>query len=216
MASKTSTNAERTARRAQVWQLRTQEGLSQAAIAEIVGVAQTTVCRDLDFVANQVAADLTAVAKREKVIQVHQLQAIVREALQAWQKSKKPYKEIKRETINELQEVPIDDGEVPIEDGEESSLFPSPKQTEKKMVTVSEKVLSKFTEKVGNTIYLRTALEAMTDLRDLLGLEEPKTVNFNWQKELEDQGLDPALVFENMVQAAFDELENEGPIEGDE
>jgi len=180
MASKQSTSAELTARRVKVWNLRTQEGLSQAAIAEIVGVSQTTVCRDLDKVAEQVASDLVTVAKREKVIQVHQLQAVVREAFQAWQKSKEPYKEIKKEAVVE------------------------------KKITVSEKVQSKIVERVGNTVYLRTALEAMTDLRDLLGLEEPKTVNFNWKKELEDVGLDPAQVFESMVQAAFEELENEG------
>jgi predicted transcriptional regulator len=195
MTSKTTTSAERSARRSRVWKLRTQDGLSQTAIAEIVNVSQMTVSRDLDHVAEQVAADLVIVARREKIVQAHQLQTVVREAWKAWQDSKQPYREFKREVITEQQEIQVKDDQGVM-------------QAEKRLVPVGEKVQTKTVERVGNVTYLREALAAMRDLRDLLGLEEPKEITFNWRRELENQGFDPSQVFESMVQTAFELLDD--------
>jgi predicted transcriptional regulator len=186
MATKKNTSAELATRRARVWKLRTEKGMSQAAIADIVGVHQTTICRDLDKIAGQVAAELVDVARREKVVQYHQLQEVVSEAFQAWEKSKESYREIRKDaTIEES-------------------------------VTVGEKLRLKMIERTGDVIYLNAALDAMGAIRDLLGLNEPKAFILDWKKELKDQGLDPARVFESMVQAAFSELENGDPAEVEE
>lgn len=193
----TSAHAKALQRRLEVWKLRTQDGMTQVALAERYEVNQSTISRDLDMVAKQVASNLTAVATREKAVQIHQLQKVVSEAMAAYEKSKEPLNEVNREEEGELQDVPT---------GQKNALFPGATETEKKMVTVRQRVRTKVVRRVGSPVYLQTALVAMKDLRDLLGLEPPRELNINWKRELEDAGLDPSEVFEEMVNAAYKKM----------
>jgi DNA-binding transcriptional ArsR family regulator len=76
------------------WELR-QRGRSQAQIAAIVGVGQSTVSRWLDELERRELARLSDRIGREKVRQTYVLEHLCSEALFAWERSKLPLKRVR-------------------------------------------------------------------------------------------------------------------------
>lgn len=181
-------------RRRRVWDLRTIHGLSQQRIAEEVNVSQATVHRDLSYAAERAVASLDKEARKERIIQYYQLQNIVDQSLQAWEKSKLPQKKVSE---RKEREVVVTEGSIANDE------------------QVKSTITSQVTERLGSTAYLTTAMNAMSDIRDLLNIKNPQELIISWEKELDGTGLEPALVFESLVQSAFEllDLEEEAEVE---
>ena len=81
--------AERGKLQKRAWACR-QRGWTQERIAADLGVNQATVSRWLRTIERRALAELTAIVRAEKVRQYGTLNHIVDEALEAWERSKKP------------------------------------------------------------------------------------------------------------------------------
>ena len=84
-------------RQARAWELR-QRGWTQFRIAKELGCNQGTVSRLLARVYKRALARLDKHAARERAVQVEQLNHVVDESLEAWERSKKPRKRSSRRT----------------------------------------------------------------------------------------------------------------------
>lgn len=91
MPSNTSDREIAAERAVRAWNLR-QQGWTQRRIAAALGVDQGTVSRLLAKVYKRALARLDKRAAQERAVQVEQLNHIADEALQAWERSKRPKK----------------------------------------------------------------------------------------------------------------------------
>jgi len=141
-------------RRDEAWRLRTEGRLTQVQIAEQLGVHQTTILRDLRWVAERVDAELVKTATTHRAMQITQLEIAYREAMAAWEASKQPKRRV---TENKQREVRIN-----ALSGQEEA------------ITTGSNVITSVAESTGNVAYLNAARGALSDIRDLLGIEAPK------------------------------------------
>lgn len=87
----------RVEKESQAWSLRS-KGWTEARIGEALGLSQPTVSRYLKRTSNRVLRDLDATARHELVVSIAQLNYVKDEALQAWERSKKPKKKASKRT----------------------------------------------------------------------------------------------------------------------
>jgi predicted DNA-binding protein (UPF0251 family) len=191
-----------TARREEVWRLRTVEDLSQYQIAERLDISQTTVFKDLRAVSKVVQERLADVAVTETTVQIEQLQHIISESLKSWRTSLQPTRSKRVRVVTKV----LEDAEgTPIldENGNVRTYIESKDET----MTTSRSH--------GNANYLMAAMKAMSDMRKILGIGDTSSpvsaiianifanVNVTWEQELRSQGLDPSMVYESIVQEAY-------------
>lgn len=131
-------------RERQAWELRAQFK-TQAEIATIIGVDQTAVSKMLRRVNQQAQAQLAQEAASAKMMQVSQLEYIALEAMRAWERSKQASKatRIRTRTMGTSKTRKLTDSAVETEMRE------------------------------GDTRYLQAAMKALSDIRDILGLNAP-------------------------------------------
>ena len=172
MPNNTSDKAIRIERRKKVWDLRLQGKTERDIATEIGSVSNVTVHHDLAHLIREATKNLDEEVKRERIIQLHQLHLIVKEAFLAWEESKKPGQQ-----IIEAEGAPTKRNP----EGGRSTTKIGTKQT-------------------GNPAYLTLAMKAMEDIRKLFGLDAFKD---DWESELKAAGLNPAEIFETMVQSAY-------------
>jgi predicted transcriptional regulator len=89
VATNTASAAIHLERAIRAWDLR-QRGWSQRRIAGELSISQGTVSRLLDAIERRELARLSKRVERQKVEQTYQLDHIIDEALDAWERSKKP------------------------------------------------------------------------------------------------------------------------------
>jgi hypothetical protein len=178
MPSNQAARVQRLERREQVWKLRL-EGKTERDIANEIGtVTNVTIHNDLKALIRNATAHLDEEVKRERIVQLHQLHLVVKEAFDAWTESKKL-------------------GQQVIEtEGSPSKRNPDGTKTTTKIGT----------KQTGNPAYLTLAMKAMEDIRKLFGLDAFKD---DWESELKAAGLNPAEIFETMVQSAYQAMTTE-------
>jgi transcriptional regulator with XRE-family HTH domain len=131
----------RRARDERLWELRLQ-GLSQSEIARRVGISQVTVSRTLKRLNQHMLDQITASIAARKAEQVAQLDHVVSEAMQAWERSKEAAKMVQKEVHASV------DGQ-----GEET-------------ITTS-----RVHDQDGDPRYLRAAMDAMAEIRKVLEMD---------------------------------------------
>jgi predicted transcriptional regulator len=141
--------AQRIRRRTDAWELRCQ-GWSQYRIAAELGVSQMTISRDLAAASEKALKNLDDLVIQTKREHVFQLERIADEAFQAWEKSKEAGKAVSRRKHKP--------GEGQEDDGSE-------------VITTSAK------EQTGDIKYLKIAMDAMADVRSIVGADAPLSMN---------------------------------------
>lgn len=138
-----------------IWELRT-KSWTQDRIAKEVGISQVSVGKTLKRLTEKYAKELMEDIITVKRMQVTQLEHISDEALQAWEKSKKPTKTmwVKR---------PLQS------DGTPSSSFGEQTQEAR--------------DQNGDQRYLTAAMKAKEDIRKIIGADAP-TKSFNYNKDI--------------------------------
>lgn len=146
--------AMRMRRRNIVWDLRchgkSQQGIVKKLVAEhSIVVTQPTVSRDLAWMARLALGDLTERVRTVKLEQVAQLEYIVEEALQSWEISKGPEKQVAQRKRQ------VGGGE-----GDQAGMVPT-------------EVVTRVREKTGDSRFLQTAMVAMGGIRKIMGADAP-------------------------------------------
>jgi hypothetical protein len=150
--------------------------LTQEEIADIVGCAQSTVSRNLARVGNWMKERLTEEAAGEAMAQVETLNHIIAESLAAWEKSK----ESKKQVVQRVRQAR------------------DPESNEQ--VEVARTTTSHVRESEGNPSYMRTAMNALEDVRDILGIEPPiKIAPTDPSGEHEYQGVSDEALLERIA-----------------
>jgi hypothetical protein len=128
---------------------------ARIAAAGLGAMTPQAVHAALGRVERRVLEGLTDRATTEKARQLDALTLIYHEAMQAWAKSQEPSRAVRRRTVHPPQAGP----------------HPQPAAAGRQ-VTVTEEAA----ERPGDVAYLRAAMEALADLRKLLGLDTPAKV----------------------------------------
>lgn len=124
------------------------KGFNQGEIAATLGLSRATVNKILGKIARRANKAMVDRAIEEKQIQLNRLQYVYTEAMQAWEKSKGKFHSVKQKTVKESI------GNVP-------------------GIVTKEETMSSAEERDGNPAFLATAMQAMADIRKLLGLDAP-------------------------------------------
>lgn len=154
---KITDDALRLARREAVWELRTKHGLTQMQIAEVIGMSQATVHRDLEWCHEQYRERLVDSVARVRSEQVETLEYLLAEALAAWQESKEEAMEVQRKSLQAQASSGSGSGQG---------------QTKIKPVEQTTKVKAQ----TGDVSYIREARAAMSDIRKIVGADQPSKV----------------------------------------
>lgn len=178
---------QRIERRKRVWELRAVHGWSQEHIAQELNINQSTVSRDVASMEKQVLGNLNEVIENEKMIQISLLQKILEESLDSWQLSRKRHTEV-HETKERLPVYKLDG-------------------TVDHYTELKSSIRTVVVEQIGNTSYLNAAMKAMSDIRDILGMNKT-VVEFDWKKQAADLGLDVSQEFESLVQKFYEQLQD--------
>lgn len=184
MPNNASAKVKRIARREQVWQLRLLGKTERDIAAEIGTVTSVTIHNDLVHLIREATKHLDEEVKRERIVQLHQLHLVVKEAFAAWERSK----------LNAEIEITEQIGtrkKGKGKDDEDSEVTIIPERIKKSRRSEGQS---------GNPAFLITAMKAMEDIRKLFGLDAFKD---DWEAELKQAGLNPAEIFEAMAQAAY-------------
>ena len=143
-------NAQRIQRRTDAWDLRC-KGWAQARIAAELGVNQSTICRDLEVASKHALANLDTIVEEVKREQVFQLERIVDESLQGWEESKKKSRSVSKTVRTRLSGID----------------------------TQEETTTTKVADRGGDVRYLTTAMNALADIRKILGADAPIEVDID-------------------------------------
>lgn len=157
------------------WKWRTQEGWTQARIAEKLGITQSAVSYMLARISKRVLVELDEMAVEAKVTQVHLLGKIIDESLQAWERSKQAIKTLNRTVVKK----PVEAG------GKGADGSPITEET----VTTSQGARGSS----GDSRFLAEARAAMADIRKILDIEPDRRMIIRWQDTL-PEGFDPSEV----------------------
>jgi hypothetical protein len=128
-------------RESQAWALR-QQGWTQQAIADELGIAQQTVAHILKRVERRVLKELSAEVARFKARQTAQLEAMLHEAMRAWEKSLVPA------TVLVKRQRP--------HGGDEEG---------------AEEIVQEIRDQFGNPAFLQEAMAALAAIRKIWGLD---------------------------------------------
>lgn len=143
MPNNAAAKAQRIERREKVWRLRIQ-GKTERDIANELGtVSNITVHNDLKYLIQEATKHLDDEVKRERLFQLYTLRMIIKEAFEAWIKSK----EIGGQIV-------------------ERKIPPSKANRSERI-----EVITTTYEQTGNPAYLHLIRGAMQDIRDLFGLD---------------------------------------------
>jgi len=134
-------------RKKRAWEL-AQEGWSETRIALELGVDQSTISRYLTSLAKRTLTQLEDEVIRAKATQLRQLEHVIDEAFQAWRTSKTPEQTISKRIV------------------------PGDIDEEGNRGEPQEIVTTRVRGQTGDPRHLRTALDAMADVRKLLGLDK--------------------------------------------
>lgn len=129
------------------WQLRCQ-GWTTYRIAAEIGITQSAVWKMLRRVEQRVLAGLKDSVVRMKATQTAQLENLLDEALQAWEKSKEPAQSVTKRTVTGQGDNP----------------------------TVEETVTQQMKGQCGNPTFLAEARDVLADLRKVWGIDAPTKV----------------------------------------
>lgn len=127
------------------WKLR-QAGKTHQQIADALQVERTTVTKILKRLTDRILSRLEDEIEQTKIEQWNQLEYLISELFDAWERSKDPSKSVTRKQVI----------------GKEA-------ETDK-----TGTLLSTIVDEDGNLSYIREARATMADLRSLLGLDAPK------------------------------------------
>jgi DNA-binding MarR family transcriptional regulator len=182
----------RTAEQTRAWELR-QHGWTQRRIAAELGHDQGTISRWLDAIERRELARLSRNVERLKVTQTQVLEHIADEALQAWERSKKPHTKAVEKTGPKLFRP----------DG-------SPASGSARVVEA--------TERDGDPVHLQVALQALDRLRRVWGIDAPPLrpkddghdgLNF---ASVIQRLKENAAAYESGPESAGDEVSDGGPV----
>lgn len=146
-------DVQRLQRRNDAWELRCR-GWSQMRIARELGVSQATVSRDLAWSAERSLSNLDALVEQTKREHVGQLERVIDEAMQGWESSKQTSRTVSK-TVKRK--------------------GASEEETEEETIT------TKVQERAGDVRYLKTAMDAMTDIRRILGADAPLSLDIGFE-----------------------------------
>ena len=132
------------------WELRVTHCWKTQAIADELGVSRSTVCRMLRQVNERLGAEFREQLEAMRAEQTEQHMAIAEQALAAWQRS-----------LEAAETTTVTGGRTAV--GREGDLVPLPDQ-----------VVQQRREQTGNAALLGRALEALSAIRAIWGLEAPK------------------------------------------
>ncbi len=139
------------------WDLRTTKGLTHQKIADELGVERSTITKMLGRITSRAIETLDTDIAGAVIEQWGILENMVTDSLEEWERSKKSYREIRRKVKGDGQNLKDGDTEV---------------------TTVAR-------DQTGDAIYLRTAMAAMADIRDLLGMNAPTEIVIDdWSGEI--------------------------------
>lgn len=149
-------------REIRAWDLYVREHKTQSEIAEALSISQPAVSQILARVERRVLTELTRKVERQKATQHSRLEHIYREAMLAWESSKKPRKKTRQKEVNgggmtAAQLAAARDGQ---------PIVRSP--------GAKTELLNEAATSDGNFLFLQTALGALGDLRKLWGINAPK------------------------------------------
>lgn len=145
-------------RERRIWELRTQDFMTQTEIAAIVGISQVAVSKILRRVAVKYGNELDENVKAIKAEQVAQLEYINAQAMTEWRRSKQPYREVAKRTSKKDKKDKT--GQEPTNAGSD----------EQEATTV------RSYEQTGDPRYLELAMKAMAGIRDITGASSPTKV----------------------------------------
>ena len=144
------------------WTLRTERRWTQQQIADELGIKQPSVCRILKRVRVRAEAELTEEAKQQTLEQVASLEHIAKEAMLAWGASK----ETARTVTRTRDEAPVLD----------RTGTPKKDRDGEPLLAVSERTVTTVRAQSGNAAYLQRVMDALEDIRDILGIEAPRKI----------------------------------------
>ncbi len=168
------------------WELR-QQGWSSGRIASELGVARSTVWKMLARVDRRALAQFEDQVMRQKVEQTEQLQQIVDEALQAWERSKQ-----------DVEMGTTTTGRAHVSRGGN-------------VVDLPDLAVTQRRPQNGNPAFLAQALRALSGMREIWGLNAPR------QRELDGKDRSsPASLFADLsdeeLERRIAEAEGEMPL----
>jgi DNA-binding CsgD family transcriptional regulator len=137
-----------------IWTLLSQ-GKTPTAIAREVGIARQSVHRIIRRVESRYNESITATVSEMRARQARVLEATVDEALDAWERSKQPFRAIRKKVARAA-------GTASCESGDSV-----------------EQVETEIEMQVGDVRFLAEARAALADLRRLFGLDAPKALAGN-------------------------------------
>ena len=184
MPNNAAGKAQRTARRERVWDLRLQGKTERDIAAEIGTVSNVTIHNDLVHLIREATKHLDDKVKAERIFQLHQLHLVVKEAFEAWERSKLNVEVEVTEQIGTRQKGKAKEGEEPD-------------------ITIIPERIKKYKRiegQTGNPAYLSLVVTTLESIRKLFGLDAFKD---DWEAELRAAGYNPHDAFEAMVQAAY-------------
>lgn len=151
------------ARETEAWRLRCL-GWTQAKIGKKLGVTNAAVSLMLKRIVNKAVLDMEYEVKKEMLTQATQLRHIVSESLDAWENSKIGTKRISK-TITGINKPNSKDNSLEAEN----------------IITKQD-----LLENGGNPQFLRTAMEAMGDIRTLFHMDVTQVKLVDWEQYVPD------------------------------
>jgi len=124
------------------------------------------------------------VAKAEELAKIAKLEGAYWEA---WERSLKPKDSIHKETLSQMWEGARKKAGLDDENPDGG-----------KRVFAHEKVITKRVERDGNATFLNGIQWCIDTRVKILGLAAPQTVNINWKKVAEQEGIDPDKLFNDL------------------
>lgn len=185
------------AREERAWELST-KGFSTRQIAKKLDleglgpISHVSVSKALRRVEADIAPGIEARAVYMRAFQLQALENIFRESMQAWYKSKKGEQEIKERKHSP---APVPPPRIAI--AGQVATPPSPP-----VRVPFDHVITSLKQTCGESAHLKRALDALADLRDLLGMNAPTRTEFitpgpmgdNVVIYIPDNGRDPGIV----------------------
>jgi hypothetical protein len=141
-----------------IWALLS-EGKTPSAIARDVGIARQSVHRIIRRVEAKYNQAIASSVGRLKARQARALEAVLDEALDAWERSKHPARRVRKET------------------GHPSSSRADDSRSGERSRARTDLTRTEVQSRVGDPRFLTEARQALADIRKLYGLDAPKLGN---------------------------------------
>jgi transposase len=164
------------------------QGWIQADIASEVGVSQATVCRDLQALQASWLDSALMNFDEAKAHELAKVDRLEREYWQAWERSCENAETITRKVKGRMERRETDDGEFIAEQPAEAT------KTSK--------------GQAGDPRFLQGVQWCIDKRCKIMGIDAPQKVEvYDWRREAKEKGIDPAGIFEQLVQDAYAALQ---------